>query len=143
MRRGKTRSARYVDGFSAMFRNVIYVMLGGAFGSLARYAVGLVALNLFQGSFPLGTLFVNVVGSFLLGIIASVPESGDSLLSAQVRLLLGTGVMGGFTTYSAFNLEVLRMTQKNSSVEAMTYAFFTLTVCLAAGWIGIRAGSAA
>ncbi|HET9315661.1 MAG TPA: CrcB family protein, partial [Vicinamibacteria bacterium] len=82
----------------------LLVCLGGAVGTGARYLVSMAALRLLGAGFPYGTLTVNVLGSFLLGAIMHVGVT-TTLLSPTARLVLATGVMGGFTTYSSFNYE--------------------------------------
>jgi len=90
------------------------ISLGGALGTAARYLLSVGLLRALGPAFPYGTLAVNVIGSFLLGVI--MQAGGDtSPLSPTTRLVLGTGVMGGFTTYSAFNYETLRYVQDNTT----------------------------
>ena len=113
---------------------LIYVMIGGGIGSGARYLVGIGALRWLGSAFPWGTLAVNVVGSFLLGAILTAMPEGN------LRLTLGTGVMGGFTTYSAFNAETLRMVETGRYGWAAGYAGTTFVACLIAGAAGLWAG---
>ncbi len=128
-----------------MLRNLALVMAGGAFGSGARYLVAVFAEKALPESFPWGTFFVNVVGSALLGAIAATALSTGAeppRLSAEARLLLGTGVMGGFTTYSTFNAEVLKALQAGATAKAALYLAATVIVCLLgawAGWSAVRA----
>ncbi|MGA9525496.1 MAG: fluoride efflux transporter CrcB, partial [Myxococcaceae bacterium] len=112
----------------------LWVCLGGAVGSGARYVATLGAMRLF-GVALWGTFAVNLLGSFLLGVIVPLALRGS--LSEQMRLALGVGVMGGFTTYSTFNLEVLTLAQQGTSAHAALYAFATLVGCLAAGICGL------
>ncbi len=88
-----------------------------------------------------GTLAVNLLGSFLLGVL--VPIALRGALSDQMRLVLGVGVMGGFTTYSTFNLEVLTLAQQGNGAHAALYALGTLVGCLAAGAAGLWLGRGA
>ena len=93
-------------------------------------------------SFPWGTFIVNVLGSALLGAIAATAVMEPPRLSAEARLLLGTGVMGGFTTYSTFNAEVLRALQAGAVAKAALYLAATVVLCLLgawAGWSAVRA----
>ena len=111
---------------------VLVFMLGGL-GSALRYAVGLALAS--QQGWPSGTLMVNVVGSTLLAFVATV--AGDArALGVEWRVMLGTGLLGGFTTYSAFNLEVLTMLQKGSSLRAGMYLFATVLGCLLGALLG-------
>ena len=118
---------------------LILVVAGGGIGSGARYLVALGSARLFGPAFPWGTFAVNVLGSLLLGLIlgwaASDPEGSE-----KVRLALGTGVMGGFTTYSSFNAETLRMIESGTYGMAAGYAGMTFVVCLAAGAAGLWLG---
>jgi CrcB protein len=83
---------------------------------------------------------VNVIGSFLLGVVTAVSLGPTPLLSPTTRLVLGTGVMGGFTTYSAFNQETLGFLQTGASATAVLYVVATVVVCLASGALGMAAG---
>ncbi|MBL8950216.1 MAG: fluoride efflux transporter CrcB [Myxococcaceae bacterium] len=123
-------------------RNLGLVVAGGAFGSGARYLVAVFAEKALPASFFWGTFIVNVVGSALLGAIAAAATGEPARLSPELRLLLGTGVMGGFTTYSTFNAEVLKALQAGAHVKAGVYLLATVTVCLLgawAGWAAVRA----
>ncbi|MBA2320237.1 MAG: CrcB family protein [Deltaproteobacteria bacterium] len=82
-------------------------MLGGALGSGARHVVGLAADARWGPGFPWGTLGINLAGSFLLGVVLSLSDGGT--LSPTARVALGTGVLGGFTTYSTFSAEAVRL----------------------------------
>ena len=84
----------------------LLVCLGGALGSGARYLVSTWAARSLGPDFPRGTLIVNVVGSFLLAAIMTASLSTDAV-SPELRVFLGAGIMGGFTTYSSFNYETL------------------------------------
>jgi len=119
-----------------MLKNLALVAAGGAFGSGARYLVAVVAEKALPASFPWGTFIVNVVGSALLGAIAATAALEPPRLSAEARLLLGTGVMGGFTTYSTFNAEVLKALQAGATAKAAAYFLATALVCLLGAWAG-------
>src|SRR5438046_10059249 len=86
------------------------ICLGGAIGTGARYLVTLAGYGLFGERFPVGTLAVNLAGCFFMGVIGRLAM--DRAISDDLRLFLGTGIMGGLTTYSAFNNETLRFIQK-------------------------------
>ena len=120
----------------------VWVAIGGAAGSCLRYWVSLLLGPAAAGQgFPWATLTVNVLGSLGLGVIFVLGE-GRSLFGADVRLLLGTGVMGGFTTYSAFNLESIGLMQSGAWGRAALYMGATVLVCLVAGALGIVLGRA-
>lgn len=115
---------------------LLLVCLGGAVGTGARYLVGLGLPMLAGTSFPFATLAVNVVGSFLLGAIMHVGLS-TNLLTPGARLVLSTGVMGGFTTYSTFNYETLELLREGAFGLAGVNVAATLLLCLLAGALGL------
>ncbi len=110
------------------------VCLGGAFGTGARYLLGLWAARTFGPGFPVGTLIINATGSFLIVIIMAL-SLDRGIIPPDLRLVLTTGVMGGFTTYSAFNYETLRLFADGSRAFAMLYLGGTVFGCLAAGML--------
>ena len=112
-------------------REVALVAAGGAIGSVARYGAYLVLVN--ASGFPWGTLAVNYIGSFVIGIIAAANPSQDA------RLLLMTGVCGGFTTFSAFSLDTVSMMREGQVSRALAYVAASLVGCIAATWLGFRA----
>lgn len=114
---------------------LVWVGLGGMVGSVARHALSTWLTRLFGPAFPFGTLAVNVIGSLLLGAIMWI-AAHTSALGPNARLALTTGVMGGFTTYSTFNQETLRLFQERSWGLGLLYVAATLLGCLAAGWLG-------
>jgi CrcB protein len=116
----------------------LLICLGGAFGTGARYALSIGCRTLLGAAFPYGTLAVNVIGSFLLGMIMQLGIA-DELLSPTARLTLGTGVMGGFTTYSSFNYETLELVRDRAVLLAIVNVLATLSACFAAGWLGVVA----
>jgi CrcB protein len=113
----------------------LLVMLGGAVGSGLRYGVSML-LPSSQGGFPWATLAVNVAGSFVLGMLI-----GSSLtstpLSRHSTLLVGTGLCGGFTTYSAFAVESVLLAQEGHIATVAVYVIATLACCAAAALIGV------
>ena len=119
----------------------LWICLGGAAGTGARYLLSGWALAALGPSFPWGTLAVNVIGSFLLGLLMQVGVT-TSLLSPTLRLALTTGVMGGFTTYSTFNYETMRYIQDSAWRLAVGNVLATLVLCLVAGFAGVVLGRA-
>jgi fluoride exporter len=117
---------------------VLWISLGGAVGTAARYLLSGWLLRALGPAFPYGTLAVNVIGSCLLGAIMHVGLN-TTLLSPGARLVLGTGVMGGFTTYSTFNYETLQYLQEGAWGLAGLNVFATLVTCLIAGALGVAA----
>ncbi len=117
---------------------LLWICLGGAGGSGARYLASSWALTLLGPAFPWGTLVVNTIGSFLLGGLMHVGLS-TQLLSPTLRLALTSGVMGGFTTYSTFNYETLEYVRDGALGLAALNVGTTLVLCLAAGLLGLAA----
>ena len=117
--------------------NYILVGLGSAIGGISRYgASGLIA-NRFGQSFPWGTLFVNVTGSFIIGLFATLtaPE-GRWLVGPSGRNFFMTGVCGGYTTFSSFSLQTLNLVQDEEWLYAASNAVLSLILCLVAVWLG-------
>jgi CrcB protein len=114
---------------------LLLVCAGGAIGSGARYLVATWAARSLGAGFPHGTLLVNVSGSFLIGLLfaASAGRAGAD----ELRLLLGAGVLGGFTTYSSFNHETLALVEQGSLGLAAANVALTVFGCLAAGLAGL------
>lgn len=115
---------------------VLLVALGGAVGSVCRYLVGVGALRLMGPSFPWGTLAVNVAGSFAIGILAELIVARFGA-SAELRLLLITGFLGGFTTFSAFALDAVTLFERGASLAAATYLVLSIGASIAAAIAGI------
>jgi CrcB protein len=116
---------------------LLAVAAGGAVGSVARYLATL-ALMPVMGTFPAGTLVVNVVGSFLIGWFARF-FSGDATQDV-VRLALTTGFCGGFTTFSTFSAETLLLVQQGKGARAATYVALSLALGLGAAALGLVLG---
>ncbi|MGV6872413.1 fluoride efflux transporter CrcB [Pseudochelatococcus sp. B33] len=108
----------------------LLIFIGSGIGGMARHGVGLLALRLFGSHFPVGTLFINIVGSLVMGIVAEywALKSG---LPQPARLFLTTGVIGGFTTFSAFSLETALLWERGQSLLAAVYV--TASVVLSIG----------
>ncbi|MDQ8036716.1 MAG: fluoride efflux transporter CrcB [Pedobacter sp.] len=120
---------------------LLLVALGGAFGSVARYVASLGVNRWTQTAypqapaFPWGTLFVNIVGSFLIGLIMVwVLKAGE--VRENYRLLLVTGIMGGFTTFSSFSWETWRLIEEGRLPLAAANIFMSVTICLVATLAG-------
>jgi CrcB protein len=117
----------------------MWIGIGGALGTLARYGVATWAATTLGAVFPFGTLIVNVVGSFLISVVMTL-ATGSTLISPTTRLFLTTGVMGGFTTYSSFNYETLRLAQESNLGLAAANMVATVVGCVLAGLGGIVVG---
>jgi CrcB protein len=118
----------------------VLICLGGAAGTGARYLLAGWVLDLLGPSFPFGTLAVNAIGSFLLSALMYAGVEAATI-SPTLRLTLGTGVMGGFTTYSTFNYETMRYLQDGAWGIAFLNLLATVVGCLSAGiagWMAAR-----
>jgi fluoride exporter len=105
--------------YIAAMPNLLLVMLGGAIGAGARHLAGVAGLRWLGPGFPWATLFVNLLGSLLMGLLAGwLVRAGGS---EQARLFLAVGVLGGFTTFSAFSLETFLMLQRGETAAAAAY----------------------
>lgn len=116
--------------------NLFLVALGGAIGSVCRYLTGLLALRLIGAGFPWGTLAVNVLGSFAIGAVAEAIIRGFAA-PIDLRLLLITGFLGGFTTFSAFSLDAWMLYERGAVTEAVLYVTVTLVLSLLATGAGL------
>ncbi len=114
---------------------LLLVGLGGMLGSCARYLVSGWLLDALGAEFPYGTLAVNLIGSFLIGIIMAIGLH-TAILGPGTRLTLTTGFLGGFTTYSTFNYETVRLLQERAWLFGALNIAVTLVGCLLAGWLG-------
>jgi CrcB protein len=121
------------------WRNLLAVALGGAFGSSLRYLVGVVSLHILGPGFPWATLVINVSGSFAIGLIGEF-AIGPHALSAPVRLFLMVGVLGGFTTFSAFSLESLSMVFTRAPIVPFAYAAGSVVLGIAFCYAGVLLG---
>jgi CrcB protein len=115
----------------------LLVAVGGALGSIARYWASGVVANRFGGTFPWGTLLVNISGSFLIGLFATLtaPE-GRWLVGPSGRNFFMAGFCGGYTTFSSFSLQTLTLAQEEEWLYAGGNAVASLVLCLAAVWVG-------
>lgn len=114
----------------------LMICLGGAVGTGARYLMGGWAQRTLGATFPWGTLIINALGSFCIVIIMYLGVQ-RGLISPSARLVLTTGVMGGFTTYSTFNYETIRLLQDGSLGLGALNVLTTVVVCLLAGGLGV------
>ena len=118
---------------------ILLVALGGAVGSVARYKLsGYVLHHTIDWRFPAGTFAVNVLGCLVAGVLAGLAEKHD-LLSPDARVLLFTGVLGGFTTFSAFGLETMHLLKRGDLAVAAANVVLSVLAGLAALWLGMGA----
>ncbi|GAB2628765.1 fluoride efflux transporter CrcB [Novilysobacter erysipheiresistens] len=120
-------------------KDLLLVGVGGFIGSIARYKLGGLVLQLAaQQRFPYGTFAVNVLGCLVMGLLAGVAARYE-VFGPGTRLLLFTGVLGGFTTFSAFGLEATQLVRRGDFWIAALYAGSSVVLGIAAVWVGIRA----
>ncbi len=118
---------------------LLLICLGGAAGTAARYGVNLLAARTVGLEFPFGTLAVNVLGSFLIGLVQHLAMA-SALVSETARLALVVGVLGGFTTYSSFSYETVRLAGTGAWMPATLNVVATTALCLVACGLGLEAG---
>ena len=114
----------------------LLVAVGGAIGSLLRYYVGQWALRLMGPAFPWGTLAVNIVGCFVIGVFAELIARKFNA-STELRLLLITGFLGGFTTFSAFSLDAISLFERGEAVAGGIYIAASVGLSMAAVIAGL------
>lgn len=111
--------------------NVGWVFLGGGIGSALRYGVGRGALAVIGPNFPAGTLAVNVIGCMLMGALIEWLALSDAGMDAPTRLFLTTGVLGGFTTFSAFALDAAVLWERGPATIAALYVLASVVLSIA------------
>ena len=116
--------------------NWLAIAIGGALGAVSRYAVVAYLLPVTPHRFPWGTLLANVLGCLLIGVLAVIIIE-KQLLGPQWRLVLITGFLGAFTTFSAFSLEVVQLWQLGHGLNALYYVVLSLVACLSATVLAI------
>jgi fluoride exporter len=119
------------------------VAVGGALGSLARFWVAAAMTMLTGPRFPWGTLLINVLGSFIIGLVAGLTAMPSRVaMHPDVRVFLMVGICGGFTTFSAFSLQSLELLQAGEMIPAAGYMIGSVVLCLAGVWAGWLLGRA-
>lgn len=129
---------------STQLRGALVVAIGGALGAVARYGIASLVTLYWKGPLPLGTLIINISGSFVIGLLLPL-YSDQSTVSPGWRLLLAVGFIGAYTTFATFELETLRLIETGRLFWAATYVassvlcglFAVLTGAGAARWLGL------
>jgi fluoride exporter len=115
-----------------MLKNFILVGLGGAVGSMLRYAA---AIFITAKHFPAATFAVNIAGSFIIGVVLALSVKDESFLN-NWKLFLATGICGGFTTFSAFSAENVALLQNGKHAIALLYITLSIVLGIGAAWSG-------
>jgi CrcB protein len=117
-------------------KGILLVALGGALGSVSRYKLsGLILHHTVDWRFPAGTFAVNVIGCLVAGVLAGFAEKYD-YLSPDARIFIFTGILGGFTTFSAFGLETMFLIKRGELMVASANVILSVVAGLIALWIG-------
>jgi CrcB protein len=119
------------------WRTIALVAVGGAIGSMLRYVVSMTLNQRLAAGFPWATLAINVSGSFAIGVVAGLALVRASWVTPDVRLFLATGILGGFTTFSAFSLELVGLVGDRAFSLALGYALASLVFGFLAAFGGL------
>ena len=117
-----------------MLKNFLLVGLGGGIGSMLRYAA---ALLITSKNFIYSTLAVNIIGSFIIGLVLGLSTKNEFFLN-NWKLFLATGICGGFTTFSSFSAENIELLQTGKYTMALTYIVLSVVSGIVAAWLGFR-----
>lgn len=120
----------------------LYVAVGSAFGGVSRYVVGAAIQQRFGFAFPMGTLVINIVGSFLIGFILRLALGGTQM-SPETRIFLTTGFCGGFTTFSTFSYDTAALIEVGQYRRAATYVVLSVVVSVVATFAGFALAQSA
>lgn len=116
---------------------LLWVAIGGALGSMARYGVNVWSGRVFGTEFPWHTLIVNVLGCFIMGALTGLMAQKLNV-SQEVRAFLTTGILGGFTTFSAFSLDVALLVERKATAAAGAYVLASVLLSIAAVFAGLH-----
>ena len=119
------------------WKAVFAVAIGAAIGGVARYVIGQIFAQRFGPGFPYGTLFINVTGSFLIGVVAELATSRAFGMTPLVRVFAATGLLGGYTTFSAFSLDALVLVSDGAALLAALYAAGSVALGVIAAYAGL------
>lgn len=120
-------------------KTLLFIALGGAFGAVMRYGASLGVYAVLGRGFPWGTLFVNVTGSLLMGLLSILMLERYNI-GPEWRAAVLVGVLGSFTTFSTFSIETLNLLEQGDMLRAAGNILFSVTVCLVAVWFGVALG---
>ncbi|MCW2396369.1 MULTISPECIES: fluoride efflux transporter CrcB [unclassified Sphingobium] len=118
--------------------NTVLVMIGGAIGAALRYQLGRASLGIMGPGYPWGTLAANVLGGLAMGLVAGwLAARYQGQQGEQIRLLVAVGVLGGFTTFSAFSLETMLMIERGEALNALGYVLLSVAASIGALALGL------
>lgn len=118
---------------------LLQIAIGGALGAMLRYGVVMLGVRAFGSEFPWGTFAVNVIGCFLIGVAFVIVLSRDGFWLQRFAPMLMPGLLGGFTTFSAFSLETFQLFERGRAIAAAAYVGGSVALCLAAVTAGVWA----
>jgi len=118
---------------------LLIVMLGGSFGAVARFLLSTKVTEKFGAAFPYGTLSVNVIGSFVMGLLAMILVERLAL-DPLLRLGIFVGFLGAFTTFSTFSMETLNLFEQGNHLRAISNMFLSVVLSVTAVWLGVFIG---
>lgn len=118
-------------------QTLFLVAAGGATGAVARYLLGVQAMRSLGGGWPYGTFAANILGGLLMGVLAGVLALRGGADQEKWRVLLGVGVLGGFTTFSAYSLDVALMIERRAYGQAAAYSLGSVVLSVAALFAGL------
>lgn len=116
-------------------QKVVIIGLGGFIGSTLRYFISIFVQKVFGADFPYGTLVVNFLGSFLIGLFIGLINKG-LILSANLKIFVSIGVLGSFTTFSSFSYETIELLRHGAINAGLANIIYTLLCCFLATWFG-------
>ena len=115
----------------------LLVAIGGALGSVARYSSGIAVGRVWNLSFPLGTMLINIAGSLVMGLFIGFLARTTPAWQSDARLFFAVGVLGGFTTFSSFSLDAISMIERGEWVSATIYVVGSVLIALAGLYLGL------
>jgi CrcB protein len=116
---------------------LFFVAVGGGVGAVMRYLLGVASFHRFGSPWPVGTFLANVSGGLLMGLLVGWLAQRGGADQERLRLLLGVGLLGGFTTFSAFSLETALMIERRAYGEALGYALVSVLLSVTALFVGL------
>ena len=115
----------------------LLVGLGGAIGAMSRYGLSSLLARVWPAGFPFATLLVNILGSLLMGVLVGLLSRLHPDAQEQARLFLAVGVLGGFTTFSAFSLDTITLLERGQLLQAGLYVLLSVALCLVGLYLGL------